>query len=405
MDEEWRDIDGYDGEYSVSSLGNVRINVTRFPCHAGDLLRQRKGYRGCRGVLLAQKGAQVHGLVAKAFIPGYDSRNSIVDHLNGDRADNRLENLRVVLRTEERAGGRVEPEARPGEEWRPVTFPSFGTSYAVSSFGRVWKTAASLTHPAGELRPQEVNRYLGFVMKTQGQRKAVTVHRMVAMAFLGAPPSPRHVVNHKDGDRTNNRVENLEWVTSRQNSLHALCELKTFRGRFISPDQAQQIRERYAVGELQKDLAKEYGVYQQQVSLLIRGKGWQVEGQSPVLLAAGVGVEDPGPECWRTSLSRPRVEVSNWGRIRRRKDGRILKPSPNKGYYTIPLRDRSGVTRTTRVHRLVAECFLQDPSTGKSVVHHRNENRADNRVTNLEWVSISGNQRYRRSEERAREHS
>jgi hypothetical protein len=404
MEEEWRDVDGYAGAYSVSSRGNVRINVTRFPCHAGDLLRQRKGYRGSRVVLLAQKGAQVHGLVARAFIPDYDSRNSVVEHLNGDRSDNRLENLRVVPRTQGKGEGRVEPIALPGEVWRTVPLPLYGMAYAISSFGRAWKTAASLTHPAGELRPQKVNGYRGFIMKAQGQKKAVTVHRMVALAFLGEPPSPRYVVNHKDGNRTNNRVENLEWMTSRGNALHALCELKTLRGgRFISPEQAQRIRERYAAGELQKDLAREYEVHQQQVSLLIRGKGWQVEGESPVLPAVCAGVENPGPELWRTPLSRPRVEVSTWGRVRRRKDGKILKPSPNKGYYTIPLSDRDGATRTTRVHRLVAECFLPPPPAAGTVVHHRNENRADNRVTNLEWASLSENQRYRRAEEHARE--
>lgn len=53
------------------------------------------------------------------------------------------------------------------------------------------------------------------------------VHRIVAITHLGAPPSPECVVNHKNLDKEDNRVENLEWVTNRQNMLHAYINGRT----------------------------------------------------------------------------------------------------------------------------------------------------------------------------------
>lgn len=83
-------------------------------------------------------------------------------------------------------------------------------------------------------------------------------------------------------------------------------------------------------------------------------------------------------ECWVGVRNHPKYEVSNLGQVRRAKDGRVLKQSPNttNGAMRVYL-DR----KQYYVHRLVAEAFFNDDS-GR-VVRHRNGDKRDNSVSNL----------------------
>ena len=116
--------------------------------------------------------------------------------------------------------GAQEP-AQPGEEWRPMICPLFGKEVAgrmVSSLGRL-KMRSGLVHSGG-LHPVGY-RFAGYT-STLGHRTEC-VHRLVAFAFLGPPPTrERSHVNHKDGDKANNACGNLEYVTPAENRAHYL---------------------------------------------------------------------------------------------------------------------------------------------------------------------------------------
>ena len=99
--EEWKDIEGYDGLYQVSSEGRVRSlprNTTK-----GQIIKPSIQNTGYYYVLLYKDGKAIrktlHRIIAKAFIPNPDNKPQ-VDHINGDRTDCRIDNLRWVTPSE-----------------------------------------------------------------------------------------------------------------------------------------------------------------------------------------------------------------------------------------------------------------------------------------------------------------
>jgi len=104
--------------------------------------------------------------------------------------------------------------------------PGFEGLYQVSNLGRVKSLARVVEGPKGPrnlkeriLKPgKNSNGYLVCILYKYGKRKAFDVHQLAAIAFLDHVPNGKIlVVNHKNFNRTDNRVENLEIVTMREN--------------------------------------------------------------------------------------------------------------------------------------------------------------------------------------------
>lgn len=58
-----------------------------------------------------------------------------------------------------------------------------------------------------------------------GEKKWLKIHRLVALTYIGPPPTQKHEINHKDGNKGNNHYTNLEWVTHSENILKSYREL------------------------------------------------------------------------------------------------------------------------------------------------------------------------------------
>ena len=74
------------------------------------------------------------------------------------------------------------------------------------------------------MSPHFVGGYIQYLLHKNNKGKELKAHRLVAEAFLPNPENKREV-NHIDGDKHNNRVDNLEWATTSENQIHAHYEL------------------------------------------------------------------------------------------------------------------------------------------------------------------------------------
>ena len=112
-------------------------------------------------------------------------------------------------------------------------------------------------------------------------------------------------------------------------------------------------------------------------------------------------------EIWKDIKDYPLYQVSNLGNVRSRnyqyfggkyrnilykKKGRMLKQFVDNGYAHVNL-SRNGKIKKSRVHRLVATAFLPNP-TNLPMVNHKDENKLNNNVDNLEWCTPLYNTRY-----------
>ena len=169
----------------------------------------------------------------------------------------------------------------PGEEWGPMIDPRSGRfvdGRNVSSLGRVKNTKTGRVS-FGCVRK---DRYLITRIKlgSQSHYRDELVHRLVAASFLGLPPSPDHSqINHKDGNKSNNALENLEYVTPAENNAHRCANLKG--SHHLSKavlSRAYGTNEEWTTHPSGTSAAKTLGLYQTAVSACARGLVKQTGG-------------------------------------------------------------------------------------------------------------------------------
>lgn len=157
------------------------------------------------------------------------------------------------------------------EEWRDI--PGYEGLYQVSDAGNVRSVDRVVRYPEGKsdrrFRGKRIKAVLGsngylFVNLSRNSRiKRVGIHRLVAMAFI-PKPTGNVEVNHKNGDPTDNRAQNLEWVTRSENIAHSYRVLgrkpawkgRKMHNRKLTDEQARRIKHDKRSCSI---LAEEYG--------------------------------------------------------------------------------------------------------------------------------------------------
>ena len=164
-------------------------------------------------------------------------------------------------------------------DWR--TIPDW-PEYEISEDGHVRRALAGKGTRAGRpLKPwtNSQNQYLYVQLWRNNRKKSIPVHRLVANAFLGQPPSKRHVVAHCDGSRDGNHPWNLRWATQRENMADTLQHGTHNRGSRNGQSKLDEvcvlaIRKMHSLGIPRREAATGFGVSRQTVDDIINRKRW-----------------------------------------------------------------------------------------------------------------------------------
>lgn len=260
------------------------------------------------------------------------------------------------------------------EVWRPVP----ETSYEASNLGR--------------LRNVKTGRCIGTSKTASGYfaTAGLLVHRAVLSAFDGARP-PNIVARHKDNDRAHNVLTNLEWGTRAENAADTARA-----GRLRHRSGAATTLDLAAVAACLADVRRGAITQKQAAKTLGRSSAWisnqlaqtappaRAEGQRLYTLEEARVHARAGNEIWVEAPSLPAFEVSNFGRVRAKKTGRVRTISPDRigGYPRLV---------STPIHRLVLSAFSDPPFEGALIRHTPDPDRKNNSVLNLEWGTYAEN--------------
>ena len=170
-------------------------------------------------------------------------------------------------------------QSSSSEQWRMID-GSCGL-YSVSSKGRI------RSHFKGRDRTlspcKDTKGYLQFAMSLPGKKRVrMKVHQAVALTFLGPRPTGAQI-NHISGDKKDNSVKNLEYISCRQNILHAwengLRRAEQVQGEHhgmakLRQENVREIRADNCRTSI-SDLAKRFGVTPQCIHFVIKNKTWR----------------------------------------------------------------------------------------------------------------------------------
>lgn len=148
-------------------------------------------------------------------------------------------------------------KTQPGEEWRPVV--GYNGRYEVSNLGRVKALAYTYTDSMGRTIPhkphimksriQKQTGYPTICISINGKPHHPSIHRLVAEAFL---PNPDNLpcVNHKDEDRSNSILSNLEWCSYQYNRNYNKNKIKNREGWYNNRAKRKRKIYQYTLGGL-----------------------------------------------------------------------------------------------------------------------------------------------------------
>lgn len=164
------------------------------------------------------------------------------------------------------------------EQWLPIE--GYVGFYAISDHGHVMSMNYHRTGLPGLLAPRKANGYLAVQLSRDGITRPYTIHRLVTAAFIGTRPAGAHI-NHRDGDKHNNALSNLEYCTPAENTQHAWRNGlhrkllgEAHQNSKLTAAQVREIKGLLAKGKTHTEIAAQFGVSRSNISGIATHRTW-----------------------------------------------------------------------------------------------------------------------------------
>ena len=273
------------------------------------------------------------------------------------------------------------------EIWKKLELENISCSYSISSYGNFRNDKTM-----NILKQFKKNGYKCMNVKSSdGKTKLLTISRIVAQHFIENNDKTKNVVNHIDGNKENNHVSNLEWVNQKENIAHA-NETGLIKHHTTSVYQYDMQGNFIRGFDSVKDGAESIKLTHHAITKVLTGKNKSAGGyfwtyKKPVIKSLDGYVHAIIKEY-------PKYSITTCGNVYSHKNKRMLELMDNDNGYNLVTLMIDNNKQNYYVHRLVAEAFIENNDEIKKFVNHKDGNKKNNCVDNLEWVNCSENMKH-----------
>jgi len=284
------------------------------------------------------------------------------------------------------------------EVWKNIPYFS---KYQISSYGNIKNIINNKL-----LKPHIKNSYYSVALfDDTGKRKGMLIHRLVAISFLPNDEN-KLTVNHKDHNTLNNKLDNLEWASHLEQNIHKnyppkekqelISSRKTLLHNKTTNEDLTFDTMVYACKYIYDNTPNVFTKYEtfDNAKSTLKSKVCQAIKNNTLLFEkytlSYLQEETIDDEVWKEIPSdlidgKESCYVSSKGRCKNKK-GRITSGYLHtNGYTKVPLHRKAYA-----IHRLIASVFIPNIEN-KEHVNHKDGNKQNNSIDNLEWISRSDN--------------
>ena len=254
------------------------------------------------------------------------------------------------------------------EIWKPIVIDGQTLEYEISNHGNIRKGDVQ---PSLNMKDGQEIKYKFYLKDKKSKTKSI--HVLVATEFLDNPNNYK-CVKHKNGNVHDNRVENLEWISS-SNIIKKTYEDKRINNGVPIEQYSEDGKEFIKRFNSALDASRELGICEKNFHAVLSGRTMTTGG----FHFKYASIQPLNMDGFEKVKNHDGYMIDRTGQIYNAKQQVLMEPKLNGGFLFVYIERKRAF-----IHMLVATQFIANPDNLKRVTHV-NGNKLDNNVSNLKW--------------------